>query len=225
MLGCLKVPILGQINLDQINFLLYIYDVPDELISNISVKANEMNLPLKRYYVLWIVFLLRLCFIFRCALFDIVWNIVMSTGPPTGYLYCWSWFEVMVFLHLGLLLNPWFIVQIWLVLVCFRVTDLEDVYLSLVNWFLFHILLGTSLFILIGCLIFLSPFLHVLGAYTNSFFPFHIWIPLVLACSLISMSYRNYIKARVNKDLQKKLWIVKAEIVVSVIPEMFWAEK
>ena len=52
MLGCLKVPVLGQINLDQINFLLYIYDVPDELISNISVKANEMKLPLKRYYVL-----------------------------------------------------------------------------------------------------------------------------------------------------------------------------
>ena len=55
----------------------------------------------------------------------------------------------------------------------FIAITLVDVYLNWLNWFHFLILVAVPLVILIGCIIFLSPFLdrYYKDVYVNSFFP------------------------------------------------------
>ena len=63
--------------------------------------------------------------------------------------------------HLLLRLNPWLIVEIWLVQVFSIGIALLDVLQNRLNWFDFLFLEGGLLVILIDCIIFLSLFLDV----------------------------------------------------------------
>ena len=68
----------------------------------------------------------------------------------------------LLVLHSLPLLNHWIIVEMELGLVFSVGNSLVGVHLNWLNWFHFLILEGGLLFILIGCMIFMSPFLDIL---------------------------------------------------------------
>ena len=67
----------------------------------------------------------------------------------------------LLVLHLLLLLNPWLIIEMWPAYIFSIGIILVDVLQDWINWFQFLLLEGSLLVILIDCMIFLSPFLHV----------------------------------------------------------------
>ena len=84
-----------------------------------------------------------------------VW-VVLLVATWDCWISCKNGYAGLLGLNFLLLLNPWLIVEMQPVSI-----TLVDVHLNLLNWFLFLILDGGLLIILIDCMIFLSPFLDV----------------------------------------------------------------
>ena len=100
----------------------------------------------------------------------------------------------------SLLMNPWLIVKTYPAYVfCIGIT-LVDVYLNWINWFLFLILEGGLLVILIDCILFLSAFLDVARIFVNSFFPCaaRLWNSMPIECFPLTYDLNGFM-SRINR--------------------------
>ena len=90
-------------------FLLYINDLPDDVICDIAIYTDDTTLIL----------LLRLLCISINLTYAHIWDTVVTSGfvPLVATWNCWTSYKIeyagLLVLHLLLLLNPWLIVKMW----------------------------------------------------------------------------------------------------------------
>ena len=123
-------------------------------------------------------------------------------GAPSCFLELLDKVQKLLVFHLLPLLNPWLIVEMQPAQVISIGITLVDIHLNWLNWFLFLILQGDLLLILIDYMIFLSQFLDVTRMSVNNFFPHTARLrnSLPLECFPLTCDLNGF-KSRINRHL------------------------